>query len=384
MIRRLPLVLGPAFLAVLVATTAWANAPKPSPIPVPVATAVTNANGTVTVSVSGTWMWLFSPRSKGTREGFEASVKYPCSHSFGAGWAIAWNDPNDTGYTETFSYDNATATVDLGSQGINPSNAATEVTYNHGKPCGTFTETNVPATRDGSDSGPWSGSHIYASSALVPSAICVVIYNLGPEPQPGFLKLSNDNNSVEWSLRDGGNWDTTAGEANCVAVSTPDPPLPRAIITANDTTKVFGSANPIVGANYRGFANGDGPGTFSGALTCSSAATTSSAVGSYANTCSGLASAKYSLSYVPGTLSVTPTAPTTAGALPLTTTTTTVQMATQLSGRPPATGGFLAFTGSGPAQEALALAGLILVLLGLVLQLFGSKLRRGVARLPGL
>ena len=41
-------------------------------------------------------------------------------------------------------------------------------------------------------------------------------------------------------------------------------------------------------------------------LTCSTVATATSAVGSYASNCSGAADANYSISYVPGTVTVDP------------------------------------------------------------------------------
>ena len=77
-------------------------------------------------------------------------------------------------------------------------------------------------------------------------------------------------------------------------------------VTADPATKVYGDANPTFSASYSGFVLGDTPAALGGTLTLSTAATAASPVGSYAITPSGLTSANYAFSYVPGTLAVTP------------------------------------------------------------------------------
>lgn len=78
-------------------------------------------------------------------------------------------------------------------------------------------------------------------------------------------------------------------------------------ITANNTTRQYGSANPPLNdATYSGFVNADGPSSLGGSLNCTSAATQASPVGAYSITCSGLTSANYVITFVSGTLTITP------------------------------------------------------------------------------
>jgi hypothetical protein len=77
-------------------------------------------------------------------------------------------------------------------------------------------------------------------------------------------------------------------------------------VTANNASKVYGTANPSFTASYSGFVNGDTPSSLGGTLTFSTQATTSSDVGSYAITPGGLTSANYAITFNNGTLSITP------------------------------------------------------------------------------
>jgi hypothetical protein len=75
-------------------------------------------------------------------------------------------------------------------------------------------------------------------------------------------------------------------------------------ITADNQSKVYGSANPALTATYSGFVNGDTAATaLTGALTTT--ATTGSPVGSYPITRGTLAAANYSITFAAGTLTVT-------------------------------------------------------------------------------
>jgi hypothetical protein len=94
-------------------------------------------------------------------------------------------------------------------------------------------------------------------------------------------------------------------------------------VTADNQTKVYGDPNPIFTAHFDGFVAGENASVLGGTLAFSTPATTSSHVGSYAITPSGLTSSNYALSFVNGTLGVTPA--------PLT---ITVQDATKVYGQP--------------------------------------------------
>lgn len=76
-------------------------------------------------------------------------------------------------------------------------------------------------------------------------------------------------------------------------------------ITPDNLTREFGSANPRLTANFKGFVLGDGPSTVTG-LKLETTATTQSSPGSYPITASGAASDLYAIQYGAGTLTVTP------------------------------------------------------------------------------
>ncbi|MEP2773381.1 MAG: MBG domain-containing protein, partial [Fulvivirga sp.] len=77
--------------------------------------------------------------------------------------------------------------------------------------------------------------------------------------------------------------------------------------TADDQTKVYGTANPGLTIQYAGFVNGDDA-TDITAPTISTTADASSAVGSYPITLIGGSAANYTLTLVDGSLTVTPAA----------------------------------------------------------------------------
>ncbi|WP_419788738.1 MBG domain-containing protein [Mucilaginibacter sp. X4EP1] len=75
-------------------------------------------------------------------------------------------------------------------------------------------------------------------------------------------------------------------------------------ITADNQSKVYGAAVPTLTASYTGFVNGDTQASLTTAPTLSTTATASSAAGTYPVTASGAADNNYTISYVPGTLTV--------------------------------------------------------------------------------
>ena len=87
--------------------------------------------------------------------------------------------------------------------------------------------------------------------------------------------------------------------------------LPAALtITASNQTKVYGAALPTLTATYSGFVNGDTSGSLTTQPTLTTTATSSSHVSGnpYTITASGAVNSNYSISYVSGTLTVTPAA----------------------------------------------------------------------------
>jgi uncharacterized delta-60 repeat protein len=81
-------------------------------------------------------------------------------------------------------------------------------------------------------------------------------------------------------------------------------------ITADNKTKVYGAALPTLTASYTGWVNGDTPANLTTLPSISTTASASSQVGSYAITVGAAVSSDYTISYVAGTLTITPDTPT--------------------------------------------------------------------------
>jgi len=77
-------------------------------------------------------------------------------------------------------------------------------------------------------------------------------------------------------------------------------------ITADDQTKVYGAVDPALTLSYSGFVNGDSETDLGGSLTVSRNA--GEAVGNYIITTSGVTSSNYDITYVDGSLAITPAA----------------------------------------------------------------------------
>jgi serine/threonine protein kinase len=76
-------------------------------------------------------------------------------------------------------------------------------------------------------------------------------------------------------------------------------------VTARDASKTAGEANPAFVATFSGFANGEGESSLGGPLSFTTSATEESQAGSYSVSPGGLTSNNYSITFVPGTLTVT-------------------------------------------------------------------------------
>lgn len=79
-------------------------------------------------------------------------------------------------------------------------------------------------------------------------------------------------------------------------------------ITANDATRRVGVANPDFSVSYSGFVLGETASALGGTLAVTTPATTASLAGAYTIAPSGLTSANYNITFVPGTLTLTETA----------------------------------------------------------------------------
>jgi hypothetical protein len=79
-------------------------------------------------------------------------------------------------------------------------------------------------------------------------------------------------------------------------------------ITANNQIMVYGGTLPTLTASYTGFVNGDTAASLTIAPSLSTTATATSPVGSYGMSAAGAVDPNYTISYVAGTLSITPAA----------------------------------------------------------------------------
>jgi hypothetical protein len=77
-------------------------------------------------------------------------------------------------------------------------------------------------------------------------------------------------------------------------------------IAANNASRAYGVPNPpLNNVTASGFVNGDTLASLSGTLVCATTATPTSPAGSYPVLCSGLSSPNYSITYSPGTMTIT-------------------------------------------------------------------------------
>jgi len=79
-------------------------------------------------------------------------------------------------------------------------------------------------------------------------------------------------------------------------------------ITASSGSATYGSAPPAVTASYAGFVNGDDASSLATQPVCNTFASSSSSVDTYATSCSGASDPNYSITYVSGSMQVTPAA----------------------------------------------------------------------------
>src|SRR5205809_456091 len=97
--------------------------------------------------------------------------------------------------------------------------------------------------------------------------------------------------------------DYTIDYVNGTLTVTPAAPT----VTAEDQTKAYGAANPALTVRYSGFVNGDTAASLITPPTTATTATGASAVGTYPITAGGaVGGGNYTITYVNGTLTVTP------------------------------------------------------------------------------
>src|SRR5208283_1478034 len=81
-------------------------------------------------------------------------------------------------------------------------------------------------------------------------------------------------------------------------------------ITASSGSFTYGGTVPTITPSYAGFVNGDTSASLTAQPTCSTTATSTSPISGspYPSSCSGAADSNYTITYVPGTVTETPSA----------------------------------------------------------------------------
>jgi alpha-tubulin suppressor-like RCC1 family protein len=86
------------------------------------------------------------------------------------------------------------------------------------------------------------------------------------------------------------------------------------LVTASSVATTYGTAATAITPSYSGFLNGDTSASLTTQASCTTTATSTSNIGTYPSSCTGAADPNYDISYVGGTVTVTP-APVTVTAL---------------------------------------------------------------------
>jgi hypothetical protein len=192
--RAMTVVLSSVVLVGFGASAAWARATPENP-PAPTGTVTSSAGGAITVTASGSWTWPVGTGA-GELNATAGTLSQECGGNYGVGWGMAWNDPNDTGYTITYKKKGVSYSLNVGSK-TGPDGQAVAVAASPHQ-CGTYSPTAV--------SGTWSSTHTYAAGTALPSQICVVSYVL-KSARPGHKKMyqvnTNRKNSFHTAVNQG-------------------------------------------------------------------------------------------------------------------------------------------------------------------------------------
>jgi hypothetical protein len=135
----------------------------------------------------------------------------------------------------------------------------------------------------------YAGVALTPTAATVPSGLAIA-WTGAPDTSTGSYAVAATVSNPNYT-----------GSSNGTFVINPA----KLTITANNVTKVFGTANPTLTWSATGFVNEENSTVFNSNPTCTTTATTTSPIGSYPITCSGGAAKNYSFTYLTGTLTIT-------------------------------------------------------------------------------
>jgi hypothetical protein len=226
------------------------------------------------------------------------------------------NGDSITGITETSAGAAATAgvagspyTITIGGATISSGNANySPITYNGG----TLTVKPIPltisATSIASKMYGQTAPLAYSQMGLVngDSITSVIEASAGAAATAGVLGSPYPitiGSAVVNSGGSSGNLNYIIGYTGGTLIVIPAP----LTITASSPTMIINAPVPAILPGYNGFVNSEGPSVLSPRPTCSTTVTSTSTVGTYANTatCHGAMDPNYMISYVPGTVTVT-------------------------------------------------------------------------------
>ena len=158
-----------------------------------------------------------------------------------------------------------------------------------------FTLGNPPVFYDLSTTAVFSG----------PITICINTAAVSFS-SPQNLRLLSDAGGTWTDVTTSVAGSVVCGTATSLSVFTVANLLPPLTVTAGSAQITYGSAVPAITPSYSGFVNGDTAASLTTPATCTTTATSSSLAGSYPTTCSGAVDGNYRISYVSGTVTVTP------------------------------------------------------------------------------
>jgi hypothetical protein len=199
----------------------------------------------------------------------------PSAPAPAADWPVTCSGAASPNYT--FSYTAGTLTVTKAPLTVTANNTAMVA----GQPVPALT-TTITGFKNGETPATVSGSAACTTTATAASPI-------------GTYPITCTRGTL-----DAANYTFTTFAAGTLTIK------PQLTITGSSATVAYGSAIPALTPLYSGFVGGDTEASLTTRPTCTTAATSTSPVGSYPVTCSGAASSKYAFVYVNGVLTIGP------------------------------------------------------------------------------
>ena len=183
----------------------------------------------------------------------------------------------------------------------------------------TFTPSNPSVDTSASTTAPYTVSQ--AALTITASSGTMIYGGTAPTITPSYAGFVNGDSAASLTAQPAcsttatsksavGSYPSTcagAADANYTISYTPGSVTvgkAALTITASSGTMIYGGTAPTITPSYAGFVNSDSAASLTVQPTCSTTATSKSAVGSYPSTCAGAADANYTISYTPGSVTV--------------------------------------------------------------------------------